>query len=116
MPRVPRRSQWASAVCSHLMDRGHDREAIFADAEGRRAFRGLVGRYRDRFRFRLYHCCLMSNPFFALLQREDPAHVSPLRAGLLRASVHPCHRRYGGNGPAPRGSHNDTLAPGRADA
>ena len=38
MPRIPRRLQWASEACFHLMDRGHNREAIFADDEDREAF------------------------------------------------------------------------------
>jgi putative transposase len=77
------------------MDRGHDRQPIFADDEDRRAFLGLVRRYRDRFHFGLYHYCLMTNHFHLLVQLHDPKHVSPLMAGLLRAYVHHCHRRHG---------------------
>jgi hypothetical protein len=57
------------------MDRGHDREAVFADDEDRSAFLGLVARYRDRFGFRLYHYCLMTNHFHLLVQLHDPRHV-----------------------------------------
>ncbi len=95
MPRIPRRYQWAREACFHLIDRGHNREAVFADDEDRRAFLGLVARYGRRFGFRLYHYCLMSNHFHLLVQLADPRHVSPLMAGLLRAYVHHCHRRHG---------------------
>ena len=95
LPRVPRRYQWASEACFHLMDRGHNREDIFADDEDRAAFLGLVERYRKRFGFRLYHYCLMRNHFHLLAQLEDARHVSPLMAGLWRAYVHHCHRRHG---------------------
>ena len=95
MSRVPRRWQWAEEACYHLMDRGHDREVVFADDEDRRAFLGLVQRYRGRFGFRLYHYCLMGNHFHLLLQLQQPRHLSPLMAGLLRAYVHHCHRRHG---------------------
>jgi putative transposase len=95
MARIPRRCQWASEACFHLMDRGHNREAIFADDEDRQAFLGLLGRYQSRFRLRLYHYCLMTNHFHVLVQLEDPAQVSTLMAGLLRAYVHHCHRRHG---------------------
>jgi putative transposase len=94
MTRVPRRWQWAAEACYHLMDRGHNREAVFLDDEDRRAFLGLVDRYRRRFGFRLYHYCLMSNHFHLLLQLDDPRQVSPLMAGLLRAYVHHCHQRH----------------------
>ncbi len=95
MPRLPRSLQWASEACFHLMNRGHDRERIFADDEDRSAFLGLVARYAARFHFRLYHYCLMDNHFHLLAQLEDPRHVSALMAGLLRAYVHHCHRRHG---------------------
>ena len=51
MPRLPRSLQWAREACYHLMDRGHDRQPIFADDTDRRAFLDLVARYRDRFGF-----------------------------------------------------------------
>jgi putative transposase len=77
------------------MDRGHNRERIFADDADRQAFLDLVARYRQRFGFRLYHYCLMSNHFHLLVQLTDARHLSPLMAGLLRAYVHHCHRRHG---------------------
>jgi len=95
MPRTPRRCQWTEEACYHLMDRGHNRETIFADDEDRRAFLNLVQRYQQQFGFRIYHYCLMSNHFHLLVHLNDPRHVSPLMAGLLRAYVHHCHRRHG---------------------
>jgi putative transposase len=95
MPRLPRCLQWASQACFHLINRGHDREVVFADDEDRGAFLGLVARYAQRFGFRLYHYCLMDNHFHLLAQLQDPRHISPLMAGLLRAFVHHCHRRHG---------------------
>ena len=95
MPRVPRHLQWSEEACFHLMNRGHNREPVFADDEDRRAFVGLVARYRDRVGFRLLHYCLMSNHFHLLVKLPDPRQVSTLMAGLLRAYVHHCHRRHG---------------------
>jgi putative transposase len=76
------------------MNRGHNRESIFADNEDRQAFLNLLARYRDRFGFQLLHYCLMSNHFHLLVKLRDPRHVSTLMAGLLRAYVHHCHRRH----------------------
>jgi putative transposase len=94
MPRTPRRLQWTEEACYHLMDRGHNREPIFADDEDRQAFLNLVGRYQKRFALRIYHYCLMSNHFHLLVQLGDPRRLSALMAGLLRAYVHHCSRRY----------------------
>jgi putative transposase len=60
MPRVPRWRQLARDAASHVLTRGHNREALFADPDDSRSFLGLLDRYRRRFGFRLYHYCLMT--------------------------------------------------------
>ena len=95
MPRRSRRLQGAQEACYHLMDRGHDRQPIFADDQDRHAFLDLVARYAERFGFQIYHYCLMTNHIHFLVQLQDPRDVSPLMAGLLRAYVHHCDRQYG---------------------
>src|SRR5438552_5166369 len=72
MSRLPRRLQWTEEACYHLMDRGHNREPVFADDEDRHAFLNLVARYQQPFGLRLYHYCLMTNHFHLLLQLDDP--------------------------------------------
>jgi putative transposase len=94
MSRVPRRFQWAEEACFHLIDRGPNREPVFLDDEDRRAFLGLVARYKRRFGFRLYHYCLMTNHIHLLVRLDEPAQVSPLMAGLLRAYAHHRRRRH----------------------
>jgi len=83
------------ALRYHLMNRRHNREPVFTDDEGRRAFVELVARYRYRVGFQLFHYCLVSNHFHLLVKLPDPRQVSTLTAGLLRAYVHHCHRRNG---------------------
>ncbi len=95
MTRVARRQQWTEAACYHVMNRGHNRETIFSDDEDRRQFLGLLARYQERFDWRLYHYCLMSNHFHLLLQLADPAQLSSVVAGLLRSYVHYYNRRHG---------------------
>ncbi|HWG44720.1 MAG TPA: transposase [Gemmataceae bacterium] len=94
MPRIPRRHLWTDAACYHILNRGHNRTAIFADDEDRIVFLSLLARYRQRYAFRLFHYCLMSNHFHLLLQLQSPRQLSTFMAGLLRAYVHHCHRRH----------------------
>ena len=94
IPRIPRRHLWSDAACYHILNRGHNRTAIFADDEDRTVFLGLLARYRQRYAFRLFHYCLMSNHFHLLLQLQSPRQLSTIVAGLLRAYVHHCHRRH----------------------
>ena len=51
MPRLPRRLQWTEEACYHVMNRGHNREAIFCGDEDHLMFLNLVARYRERFHF-----------------------------------------------------------------
>ena len=68
--------QQAPSACYHLMNRGHNREAVFADAEDRRYFLDLIVRYQKRFpALRLFHYCLMSNHFH-LRQRAASADLA----------------------------------------
>jgi hypothetical protein len=59
--RTPRWTQLARDATYHVMSRGHNREALFADPDDTRYFLGLLDRYRRRFALRLYHDCLMTN-------------------------------------------------------
>jgi putative transposase len=95
VPRLPRSLQWSEEGCFHLINRGHNREPVFADDDDRIAFLGLVAQYRDRFAFRLFHYCLMTNHFHLLVKLRDPREISTIMAGLLRSYVHHCHRRHG---------------------
>jgi putative transposase len=101
MGRPPRHLFWAESAAHHVMDRGHNRQAVFRDDEDRVAFLNLVRRYRARFRLRLYHYGLMTNHFHLLIQLPDPRQLSRLMAGLLRAYVH--HATAATNSSATRG-------------
>jgi len=94
MPRTARRCRWTEAACYHGLNRGHARETIFHDEEDCAYFLDLLARYRDRFGFRLYHYCPMSNHFHLLLQLPDPRGLSRLVAGLLVAYWHHYRRHY----------------------
>src|SRR5947208_16565465 len=95
MPRVPRCMQLSRDAAYHLMTRGHNREALFRDADDTRYFLGLLDRYRRRFGLRLYHYCLMTNHIHLLLQLDEPRRLSALMAGLLIAYVRYCNGRHG---------------------
>jgi REP-associated tyrosine transposase len=94
MPRLPRREQHAEGLCYHVFSRGHNRQTVFQDDDDRRAFLACLGRVKQRFDFRLYHYCLMSNHYHLVLRTGDAPQLSRLMAGLLRAYVHHYHRRY----------------------
>jgi putative transposase len=95
MARTPRKFQEGPSACYHVMNRGHNREAVFGDADDSRYFFGLLARYQKRFPLRLFHYCLMSNHFHLLVQMPSARALSACMAGLLRAYVHYFNRRHG---------------------
>lgn|SRR6266446_9136332 len=95
MPRLARRLQRAPGSYYHLMNRGHNREVVFASDDDHAYFLELLDRYRQRFPLRIFHYCLMSNHFHVLVRCENAEALSPCLGGLLRAYVHYFNRRYG---------------------
>jgi putative transposase len=94
MARLPRQQRAISAYY-HVVNRGHNREVVFQTDDDQAFFLNLLDRYRQRFRVRLHHNCLMSNHFHLLLRCAEPQAFSSFMAGLLRAYVHRHHRPYG---------------------
>jgi putative transposase len=94
MPRAPRWRVWTDAACYHVLNRGHARETVFHDDDDRTHFLALLARYGQRFRWRLYHYCLMDNHFHLLLQLPRPQDLSRAVAGLLVSYWHHYRRRY----------------------
>ncbi len=95
MPRTPRWMLLTRDAAYHVMSRGHNREAVFADPDDARHFLRLLARYRERFGFRLSHYCLITNHVHLLLRLEDPRRLSALMAGLLLAYVRYFNKRHG---------------------
>jgi len=95
MTCAPRQQQAAPAAFYHVMNRGHNREVVFARADDFNYFLRLLDRSRQRFPVRLDHYCLMSNHFHLLVHGERVADLSSWMAGLLRSYVHSFHRRSG---------------------
>jgi putative transposase len=99
MPRLSRRCQWTDTACYHILNRGHDRQAVFADDIDATAFLQRLNRYLRRFTGRLYHYCLMPNHFHLLLHLSDARQLSAFMAGLLRSYGHHVARRHAFVGP-----------------
>ena len=53
MPRKPRWMQLAADAAYHVLNRGQNRQTVFADTADLRYFLSLLARYRQRFGFRL---------------------------------------------------------------
>src|SRR5438132_3475559 len=70
MARTPRQYQHGPAACYHVMNRGHNRKTVFADAEDCRYLLDLLDRYRHRFSFQFYHYCLLATTSICCCSRS----------------------------------------------
>jgi len=98
----------------HVMSRGHNREALFAQPDDCHAFLSLLARYRLRFGVRLYHYCLMTNHLHLLLRTPRPN----LGRGMQRffaAYAHCSLRRRGRLGHLFQGGYRSELIEHESD-
>src|SRR5262249_1385090 len=72
MGRLPRSID--HGLVYHAFNRGNNRGDVLAEDDDREAFLVALGRTKDRYPFRLYGYCLMSNHFHLLL-RPEPVHT-----------------------------------------
>src|SRR5438270_14060458 len=92
MPRLPR--PVADGLLYHALNRGNNRAAVFGREADYRAFLGAIAQTRERYPFRLYGYCLMTNHFHLLLQPEQGQSVSRILQSLTVAHTWRYHRRH----------------------
>ncbi len=78
----------------HAINRGNDRQVVFADEQDHRAFLHSLGQTQLRYPFRLYGYCLMSNHFHLLLRPEPGVAISRILQSLTVAHTWRFHRRH----------------------
>jgi putative transposase len=78
----------------HALNRGNNREVVFHDDDDFRAFLLILGQTQQKYPFRLYGYCLMSNHFHLLLRPEPGVSISRVFQSLTVAHTGRHHRRY----------------------
>jgi putative transposase len=92
MGRLPR--PIADGLVYHALNRGNNRAAVFEDPEDYALFLKALGQTRQRYPFRLYGYCLMSNHFHLVLQPEDGQNISRILQSLTVAHTWHFHKRH----------------------
>jgi putative transposase len=80
MPRSPR--PIADGLLYHAIDRGNNRAAVFFGAEDYLTFLKALAQTQERYPFRLFGYCLMTNHFHLLLGPEPGQSVSRILQSL----------------------------------
>ena len=73
----------------HVINRGNNREIIFAEEEDYTHYLNTVQRYKKKYKFKLYAFCLMANHVYLLIQVGDQGSISRIMQSITVA-----HTRY----------------------
>jgi putative transposase len=88
----------ADGLVYHALNRGNNRAAVFHQPTDYLAFLQALGQTQQRYPFRLYAYCLMTNHFHLVLQPGDGQSISRILQSLTVAHTWRCHREHGSVG------------------
>src|SRR5512139_1372267 len=96
MPRIPRGQ--LDAQVFHVLNRGNGRAKVFRKHADYAAFLRLLGEAKARIPVRVFSFCLLPNHFHAVLQPQEPQHLSRFMHWWLTSHVRRYHRHYRSSG------------------
>ncbi|MHB1799928.1 MAG: transposase, partial [Vulcanimicrobiaceae bacterium] len=92
MGRLPRAIE--EGLTYHAINRGNNRADVFVDDDDRLAFLQALATTRQRYPFRLFGYCLMTNHFHLLLRPEPGQSISRILQSLTVAHTWRYHKRH----------------------
>ena len=93
MPRGPR-IVYRNALLN-ITSRGNNKRIIFKKEKDYKYFELLLLRYKSKYRFLIYHYCLMRNHLHLLLKIADSTTLCKAMQGIQLAYFHYFRRKYG---------------------
>ena len=96
MGRLPRAID--DGLIYHALNRGNNRVDVFTEDGDREAFLQALGRTQDRYPFKLFGYCLMTNHFHLLLQPGPGQSISRILQSLTVAHTWRYHKRHRSSG------------------
>lgn len=96
MGRLPRTID--DGLVYHAFSRGNNRTEVFGDDEDRVAFLEALARTKERYPFRLFGYCLMTDHFHLLIRPESGQSVSRILQSLTVAHTWHYHKRHQSSG------------------
>jgi len=94
MPSFARTHQLKESLVYHIFNRGDDKRCLFHSDEDYQYFINLFSEYAKAQKVAIYHWVLMPNHYHLLAEFKEPEKMSSVMAGLSRAYVHYCHKKY----------------------
>ena len=92
MGRLPRTID--DGLVYHALNRGNNRGDVFGDDADRVAFLEALAQTKDRYPFRLFGYCLMTNHFHLLIRPESGQSISRILQSLTVTHTWRSHKRH----------------------
>jgi putative transposase len=96
MGRLPRLI--ADGLVYHALNRGNNRDTVFHHTEDFQAFLDALAQTKERYPFRLFAFCLLSNHFHLVLQPDKGQSISRILQSLTVAHTWRFHKQHGSSG------------------
>ncbi|MCL5421595.1 MAG: transposase [Nitrospirae bacterium] len=97
MPRTARVSP--SEHVYHVLTRGNNRQDVFEDEEDFRKYLELLFRYKEKYKFRLYHYALMTNHVHLVIEPSGGGgSLSEIMKGINLTYARHYKRKYNNTG------------------
>ena len=78
----------------HIVQRGHNKDRLFKNADDYKVFKGFVRKYKDKHAFDIFHYCIMSNHFHILLKVHNGDDLPKIMHGITQSYSYYYRKMY----------------------
>lgn len=96
MPRAPRIS--LAGLVYHIINRGNNRQAVFKEEEDFAAYLKTIGRFKEKYSFKVYGYCLMDNHTHLIIEPTKPHTLSKIIQAITLSHIRLYHAKYQSSG------------------
>jgi len=82
----------------HVLNRGNNRQVIFVEEKDYLHYLDILKRYKEKFQFKIFAYCLMSNHIHLLIQISQKGTISEIMKAITIAHTRYYHYKYQSSG------------------
>ena len=109
MPRQARKRRLYDGALYHIINRGHNKSLLYRDTNDFNKFRRIVGEYKKKYTFDLYHYCFMPNHFHMIMKIKNGRELPLLMKRITLKYVNYYRERYKSVGNVFQGRYKSIL-------
>ena len=87
-----------SDLIYHVLNRGNNRQVVFVEDKDYLHYLDILKRYKEKFHFKIFAYCLMTNHVHLLLKASSDATISEIMKAITIAHTRHCHIKYNASG------------------